>query len=186
MKTLSLYSVEAIDHLVQPTDFEGMTLNSPALTVVTDFKHNQPNIVAASTTARDALDMMQQEQTKLKLVVDHDAELVGLLHLDQLSDQSIMRRIAFGDSRNDITVADLMRPRERIKALAYQQLQHCSIADVVNTLQSSGEQHCVVVDRESHQIRGVISAQDIARRLRMQLHIQQAPTFLHIFDSLSA
>ncbi|SEI07703.1 CBS domain-containing protein [Rheinheimera pacifica] len=186
MKTLALYSVEAIDHLVQPTDFDGMTLNSPALTVVTDFKHSQPNVVAASTTAREALDMMQQEQTKLKLVVDHDAELVGLLHLDQLSDQSIMRRIAFGDSRDDITVADLMRPRERIKALAYQQLQHCSIADVVNTLQSSGEQHCVVIDRESHQIRGVISAQDIARRLRMQLHIQQAPTFLHIFDSLSA
>lgn len=186
MKTLALYAVEAIDHLVQPADFDDTTLSSPALSVVSDFKHSLPNMISATSSARDALDMMQQEQSKLKLVVDNDGEMVGLLHLEQLSDQAIMRRVAFGDSRDDILVADLMRPRERIKALAYQQLKQCSIADVVNTLQSSGEQHCVVIDRESHQIRGVISAQDIARRLKVNLHIQQAPTFLHIFDSLSA
>jgi len=186
MKTLALYAVEAIDHLVQPADFEGATLSSPALSVVTDFKHSQPNMINASTSAADALEMMQQEQSKLKLVIDKEGELVGLLHIDQLSDQAIMRRIAFGQNRNDILVADVMRPRERIKALAYQQLKHCTIGDLVNTLQSSGEQHCVVIDRESHQIRGIISAQDIAKRLRMKLHIQQQPTFLHIFDNLPA
>ncbi len=122
----------------------------------------------------------------MKLVVDHDGEMVGLIHQEQLSAQAIMRRVAFGDSREDISVSDLMRPRERIKALAYQQLKNCNIADVINTLQSSGEQHCVVIDRESHQIRGVISAQDIARRLRVHFTVQQPPTFLHIFDSISA
>lgn len=186
MKTLALYSVENIDHLVQPADFSGTTLQSPALTVVTDFKHHEPNMIDANTGARDALQMMQHEHSKLKLVVDKNGELVGLLALEQLSEQAMMRHIAFGSSRDDICVADVMRPRERIKALAYQQLQHCSISDVVNTLQSSGEQHCVVIDRENHQIRGVISAQDIARRLKIPLQIQQTPTFLHIFDSLTA
>ncbi|MBZ9612437.1 CBS domain-containing protein [Rheinheimera maricola] len=186
MKTLSLYAVEAIDHLVQPADFDDTTLLSPALSVVTDFKHSQPNILSAATKACDAQDMMQQEHSRLKLVVDDSSELVGLLHLEQLSEQTLMRHIALGVNRDDIRVADVMRPRERIKALAYQQLQHCNIADVVNTLQSSGEQHCVVIDRESHQIRGVISAQDIARRLKVQLTIAQTPTFLHIFDSLTA
>ncbi|WP_397471739.1 CBS domain-containing protein, partial [Rheinheimera sp.] len=171
MKTLALYAVEAIDHLVQPADFDDTTLSSPALSVVTDFKHSLPNMISATSSASDALEMMQQEQSKLKLVVDNDGEMVGLLHLEQLSDQAIMRRVAFGDSRDDILVADLMRPRGRIKALAYQQLKQCNIADVVNTLQSSGEQHCLVIDRESHQIRGVISAQDIARRLKVNLHI---------------
>jgi CBS domain containing-hemolysin-like protein len=185
MKTLALYPVEAIDHLVQPADFDGTTLSSPALSVVTDFKHSQPNMISATSTARDALEMMQQEKTKLKLVIDNYGELAGLLHIDQLSDQALMRRVASGSSRDDILVSDVMRPRERIKALAYQQLLHCSIGDVVNTLQSCGEQHCMVVDRASHQIRGVISSQDIARRLRIQLHIQQKPTFLHIFDSLN-
>lgn len=186
MKTLALYPVEAIDHLVQPADFDGTTLTSPALALVSDFRNIQPNMINLSSTAIEALDMMQREKTKLKLVVDNSGELAGLLHIDQLSDQALMRRVAFGVSREDILVADVMRPRERIKALAYQQLQYCNIGDVVNTLQSCGEQHCVVIDRESHQIRGVISSQDIARRLRIPLHIKQPPTFLHIFDSLNA
>ena len=186
MKTLPLYAVETIDHLVQPDDFDGTQLTSPAVRVLTDFKHAQPNMIDADTPAAELLDMMLRDHTKLKLVVDNSGELIGIIHIDQLSDQAIMRRVASGESRNDIKVADLMRPRDRIKALAYQQLQHCTIADVVNTLLSSGEQHCLVIDRQSHQIRGVISAQDIARRLHIPLHIQQQPTFLHIFDSLSA
>ena len=186
MKTLALYTVDAIDHLVQPADFDGTRLTSPALHVVTDFKHHEPNIISASTKASDALEMMQQEHSRLKLVVDNQAELVGLLAIEQLSEQALMRQVAFGSRRDEISVADVMRPRERIKALAYQQLKHCTIADVVNTLQSSGEQHCVVIDRDNHQIRGVISAQDIARRLKLPLTICQAPTFLHIFDSISA
>ena len=102
MKTLALYAVEAIDHLVQPADFDDTTLSSPALSVVTDFKHSLPNMISATSSASDALEMMQQEQSKLKLVVDNDGEMVGLLHLEQLSDQAIMRRVAFGDSRDDI------------------------------------------------------------------------------------
>lgn len=185
MKTLPLFALEAIDHLVQPADFDGTALTSPALNVLVDFKHSQPNTILASANAADALALMQQDQTKIKLVMDNNDQLTGLIHLDLLSDQAIMRHVASGENRQDITVADLMRPRDRIKGLAYQQLQNCTIADVVNTLQSSGEQYCLVIDRETHQIRGIISAQDIAKRLRMPLTIQQAPTFLHIFDSIS-
>ncbi len=65
MKTLALYDVEAIDHLVQPADFDGTTLNSPALNVVTDFKHAQPNMISASTSAREAREIMQQEQSAI-------------------------------------------------------------------------------------------------------------------------
>ncbi|WNO60298.1 CBS domain-containing protein [Rheinheimera sp. MMS21-TC3] len=185
MKKLPLYTLESIDHLVQPADFAGTAMTSPALNVLVDFKHNQPNTILASTSAADALALMQQEQTKIKLVVDNNDILTGLIDVDLLSDQAIMRHVANGQNRLDIKVTDLMRPRDRIKGIAYQQLKNCTIADVINTLQSSGEQYCLVVDRENHQIRGIISAQDIARRLRIPLTIQQAPTFLHIFDSLS-
>tara|TARA_R110002126_G_scaffold75469_21_gene188396 strand:- start:8759 stop:9319 length:561 start_codon:yes stop_codon:yes gene_type:complete len=186
MKTLSLFAVEAIDHLIQPDQFEHARLTSPALQLVSDFTQSQPEMINETTAASDVLALMQIERSKLKLVVDEQGELSGLVHLDHLSDQAIMRRVAQGDRRHEIKVADLMRPRERIKALAWQQLQYCTIADVLNTLQSSGEQHCVVVDRESHQIRGVISAQDIARRLHLPVYVRQAPTFLQLFDSISA
>ena len=112
--------------------------------------------------------------------------MLGLIHIEQLSEQALLRQVIQGNSRDEIKVRDLMRPRERIKALAYQQLQNCTIADVVNTLQSNGEAFCLVVDRDNHQIRGVIHAQELARRLHMPLAIRQQPTFLRIFDSLTA
>lgn len=185
MRTLPLYAVEAIDHLVQPADFDGIDLASPALSLLNDFKHSHPTIVDADTPAAEVLEMMSHDHTRLKLVVDTHDELVGLIHIDQLSAQEIMRRVEKGGSRNDILVSDLMLPRARIRALSYQQLEHCRIMDVIHTLQSSGEQHCLVIDRESHQIRGVIWAQDVAERLHITLNIQKAPTFLNIFDSMS-
>ncbi|WP_298721189.1 CBS domain-containing protein [uncultured Oceanisphaera sp.] len=186
MKTLPLYAVENTDHLVLPSDFDGADLNTPALELVNDFKHSAPDIIDADTPASDTLAMMQHEHSRLKLVVDSKGKLVGLIGLEQLSGQTIMRRVANGDLRHEILVSDLMRPREQLKALAYQQLQSCTIADVVATLQHSGESYCLIVERHSHQIRGVISAEDIAERLHIPLNINKAPTFLNIFDSLSS
>ena len=186
MKKLALFNLNAVDQLIQPTDFAETTLNTPALSVCTDFKKSHPTIIEGNTSAATALEMMQQEHCPLKLVVDTEEEMTGLIHIDQLSEQAIMRQVIQGASRHDIKVRDLMRPRDSVKALAYQQLQNCTIADVINTLQSSGEQYCLVVDRDNHQIRGLIHAQDLAKRLRMPLAIQQKPTFLRIFDSLTA
>jgi len=186
MKTLSLFNLDAVDQLIQPTDFTETTLNSPALSVLSDFKHNQPTMIEGNTSAAQALQMMQLEHCQLKLVVDADERMLGLIHIEQLSEQALLRQVIQGNSRDEIKVRDLMRPRERIKALAYQQLQNCTIADVVNTLQSNGEAFCLVVDRDNHQIRGVIHAQELARRLHMPLAIRQQPTFLRIFDSLTA
>ncbi|GAA3546157.1 CBS domain-containing protein [Zobellella aerophila] len=184
MKTLSLYPVEAIDHLVLPSDFTGASLNTPVLELVNDFKHSPPAIIDANTPATGALEMMHHEHAKLKLVVDEKGELVGLIGLEQLSGQSMIRQVANGNSRHEIQVADLMRPRKQLKALAYQQLQESTIADVIAALKSSGEQYCLIIERDSHHIRGVISAQDIAERLHISLDINKAPTFLNIFDSL--
>lgn len=186
MKKLALFNLDSVDQLIQPTDFSETTLNSPALSVMTDFKHSQPTMIEGNTSAAIAMNMMQQEHCQLKLVVDANETMQGLIHVEQLSEQAIMRQVIQGESRHSIKVRDLMRPRDNIKALAYQQLQNCTIADVVNTLQSSGEQYCLVVDRDNHQIRGLIHAQDVARRLHMPFAIRQQPTFLRIFDSLSA
>lgn len=186
MKKLALFNLDAVDQLIQPTDFTDATLNSPALTVFTDFKQSQPTIIEENTSAAITLEMMQQEHCQLKLVVNADEEMTGLVHIEQLSEQALMRQVILGTERSAIKVRDVMRPRDSIKALAYQQLQNCTIADVINTMQSNGEQYCLVVDRDNHQIRGLIHAQDLAKRLHMPLAIRQQPTFLRIFDSLHA
>jgi hypothetical protein len=42
------------------------------------------------------------------------------------------------------------------------------------------------MDRDSHEIRGVISVSDIARELRLPLDIQGRPTFAELINILAA
>lgn len=185
MKTLSLYTVDAADHLVHPRHFGHTHLHSPAMELVEDFSHSTPEVIDADTPAAHTQEIMLHEHSRFKLVVDNEGELVGLVEQEQLSGPAMLRRVANGDLRHEVTVSDLMRPREQLKALAYEQLQSCTIGDVITTLQHSGESYCLVVDRDHHQIRGVISARDLAERLHIDLDISKVPTFLNIFDSLS-
>ncbi len=79
MKKLNLFNVDVIDHLVQPTEFAEASLNSAALDFVSDFKTTSPMMIDANTCAVEAEDMMNHEHTKLKLVIDANQELIGLI-----------------------------------------------------------------------------------------------------------
>lgn len=187
MRKLTTYTVDHIDHLVQPTEFADMSLKSPALQIFNDFRTNPPAILDAETKALNALDMMKHEHSAMKLVVDANQEMVGLISAAELSNQNIMQHVSKDIKASDLAVADLMRKRENLIALSYQQLEHCTVGDVLNTLQHNGEAYCVVVDIEQHQIRGVISARDIASRLHIPpVEIARQPNFLNIFDRLYA
>lgn len=186
MKHLTLYPLDANDHLVQPNECNSHELNTPAISWLTDFQQHQPSLLEADTLATDALMMLEREHSHLKLVVDADEELVGLISPQQLSAQSIMRRVVMGEARDEITVRDLMLPRTKLKALAYQDVAHSKIGDVLHTLQREGEAFCLVLERDSHQIRGVLSSEVIAKRLQLPLEVTPAPTFLQLFDSVLA
>ena len=98
-----------------------------------------------------------------------------------------MQHVSKDLKASELQVVDLMRHRDNLIALSYQQIQYCTVGDVLNTLQHNGESFCVVIDLENHQIRGVISARDIASRLHLPpLEIERQPTFLNIFDRLYA
>ena len=187
MRKLNVYTVDHIDHLIQPTEFADTTLKSPALQIFNDFRHSAPAILDAETNALEALDMMTHEHCSFKLVVDAHKEMIGLISTEQLSSQNIMQHVSKDLKASELQVVDLMRHRDNMIALSYQQIQYCTVGDVLNTLQHNGESFCVVIDLENHQIRGVISARDIASRLHLPpLEIERQPTFLNIFDRLYA
>ncbi len=187
MRKLNVYTVDHIDHLVQPSEFHDTTLTSPALQIFNDFKVAAPAIVDADTPALEASEMMKHEHATIKLVGDAKQELIGLISTAELSTQNIMQHVSKDVKAADLLVSDLMRRREDIIALSYQQLQHCSVGDVLNTLQHNGEPYCVVIDLDSHQIRGVISAREIATRLHVPAPvIEPNPTFLSIFGQVYA
>ena len=186
MKTLTTFKLDSIDHLVQPEEFVETTVHSPARQIFTDFKITQPFVIEAETKATDAELEMRRAHVKLKLVVDRSMELVGVASFQDVAEQEIIKKVGEGFTRDDIRVAELMRPRAGLQALDIAEVDKATVGDVLHTLQTNGEQHCLVIDRERHHIRGLISASDIARRLHIPVVIEKAPSFADVFRVLKA
>lgn len=184
MKKLRMFSLDSIDHLLQPYEVDDVSLDSPALLVFTDFKKSQPLMIDANTGAAEAEHEMRKAHVKLKFVVDTSLEMVGIVSFRDLSSEAVIKAVADGVSRDDISVADLMRPRSKLRSLDVAELEEATVGDVIHTLQENGEQHCLVTDQIHHHIRGLISASDVARRLHLPVIIEQSPTFASIFDNL--
>lgn len=181
MRHFELYEADQIDQLVHPDNFQEISGDSPASVVFTDFTVYEPLVIDASSSAVEAENMMRRSHVRLKLVIDEHGLFVGVIALEDLSDGEIIKKVANGFNREELQVVDMMRKRRDLKVFDYSDLDLMTVADVLAVLKQSGHQHCLVVEREKHQIRGVISASDIARKLKMDISIQQPPKFAELY-----
>ena len=184
MKKLQMFSLDSVDHLVQPDEVEQVTVESPALLIFTDFNKSQPLMIDSNTKATEAEHEMRKAHVKLKFVVNRSLEMIGVVSFQDLSAEAVIRNVASGVRRDELLVTDLMRPRSMLRSIDISDLERATVGDVTHTLQENGEQHCLVIDRKRHHIRGLISASDIARRLHLPVIIEQTPTFASIFETL--
>ncbi|WP_336244812.1 CBS domain-containing protein [Shewanella sp. SG41-4] len=185
MKKLALYPVEKIDELTSPEAHEDISVLSSALNVFTDFKKVTPLVIESSTSAVKVEHLMQKSHVRLKLVIDDKDQFIGLISFESLHNQEILKRVAAGHQREQLSVADFMIPKENLKAIDFEDLSYARIGDVIETLQSAGQQHCLVVDRSNHAIRGVLSANDIARRLKLAVDVSTPNSFASIFEVIA-
>jgi predicted transcriptional regulator len=181
MKTLKLSKLESIDHIVTPDDFQEITLESPALCIFTDFKKVRPLVIDSTTKATDAQLIMEKSHVNLKLVLSKEKRICGVINSDNVSNQNIIKLVSLGEDRNSLTVGDLMQPRAELLALDFEELSNARVADVLKALEKNGLQHCLVVEHKAHEIRGLISSSDIARKLRIAINLSVAPSFSDIF-----
>ena len=184
MKKLQMFSLDSVDHLVQPDEVVRVTVESPAVLIFTDFNKSQPLVIDSQTKATEAEHEMRKAHVKLKFVVDQSLEVIGVVSFQDLSSEAVIKMVASGVSRSKLLVNDLMRERSTLRSIEISDLEQATVGDVIHTLQENGEQHCLVIDHSKHHIRGLISASDIARRLHLPVIIEQTPTFVSIFKSL--
>ena len=184
MRAIQLHALTNVEHLVQPEDFDELSVNSPALAIFTDFKKHKPLMMDSQTTALSAEQEMLRTHVKMKLVVDAKRELVGVISFEDICKQNIVKMAANGYQQSEILVTDLMRHRSELKVLDFNDIAHARIGDVIETLKQNGVQHCLVVDSQHHHIRGLISASDIARKLKLNISIQYPPSFVDIFNAV--
>jgi CBS domain containing-hemolysin-like protein len=186
MTDLQLFNLELVDQIISPELFEKTTLSSSALTIFTDFKDHKASVIEGGTLATDVLNLMLKEHVRMKIVISPENDFLGIISANELSEQNIITEVSKGAARNEILVNDLMLPRHTLSAFDYDELVNAKVEHVVHALQNYGLLHCLVVDRNHHHIRGVISASDIARKLHLPIEIDLATSFSRIFEIIHA
>lgn len=187
MKHLPVFSVSNDDHLVQPEQFHDIDLQSPALTIMTDFRSHKPHMVNVDEPVKTVTERMGVAGIEHQLVVDKQFELVGIINRERLSAHNLqLKRMALGLKHNELTLQDVMIARKDIQAVEFEMLVGAKVSDVISSLREKGQEYLLVVDQENHHIRGVISANMIAERLHTPVDIQRELTFVDIFTAIRA
>ncbi|MBE0622275.1 MAG: CBS domain-containing protein [Burkholderiales bacterium] len=171
-------------------DPEHVRIDSPALAVMTDLRR----IPAATIDLEAPLDaanrFMIRRGVRLLLVTDDERQVLGLITAnDVLGEKPVKFALERGIKRQDIRVADIMSPRERLEVLLYADLVQAEVGHVVATLKHSGRQHALVIDLngngEAQTVRGIFSASQIARQLGIAIQTTEvAQTFAEIGAAL--
>jgi CBS domain containing-hemolysin-like protein len=185
VKKLTLHAVEAVDELAWPANHQEHSLHSPALDVFTDFKNVKPLVIDAHSSAVEVESLMKKSHVRLKLVIDKKQHFIGLVSYDSLNSQEIVKKLVKGDVRENLLITDFMIPKSKLKAIAYADIVNAKIGDVIETLKVAGQQHCLVIDRKDHTIRGVLSANDIAKKLHLAIDVSTPTSFASIFEAIS-
>ena len=184
MKRLTLHELGPINTLVWPAAEGELDLNLPAVRSFTDFMVHMPSIVHVSEKAVDLAQSMRREHIALKLVVNNYEQLMGIVTLECLSDEEILKKIAEGINRHDLRVRDFLTPKSLLRTLDYVELEQACLGDVLMTLQSEGQRHCLVIDSEEQRVRGIITASEVSRKFNLPLSIQYRSTFADIFNAV--
>jgi len=150
-----------------------VTLEDPALNVLTDFQRVTAIIILPGDTVDEAHRRMIQRAVRLLLVVDQDRKVVGAITANDILGEKPMQAIAQrGIRREELLVRDIMTPQERLEVLRMADLRAAKVGHVVAVLMGAGRQHALAVDVDAsgrQTVRGVFSTTQIARQLGVSL-----------------
>jgi hypothetical protein len=144
-------------HQVLP---EKVSMDSPAIDVMTDLAQVTAQTVSANLSVDDAV------TNKLN-------EVIGIVTSKDLSGERIMRLITDSRSpRKDLIVRDIMTSQHKIEVLELTDVSTRRVGDIVATLKRMGRQHALVVERDAEGrqvIRGLLSTSQIGRQLGQEI-----------------
>lgn len=174
--------------LTQPATVR-VTLDSPALDVMTDFAHVQAATIDPSASLAVANDYMITRGVRSLFVTSPEGRMLGLITTTDLLGERPMRAShAHGVKRHELLVGDVMTPAGDAVALRFEDVRSAKVGHVVASLKQAGRHHELVAETLPSgeiRIRGMFSVSQIARQLGMPLQISElARTFAEIEQAL--
>ena len=148
---------------------EHVSMNSPAIDVMTDLTMVTAETVSPNASVDDAEEKMIAAGVRLLFVTSPHNDVIGIVTAKDVSGERILRLINDSNTpRKDLIVRDIMTPQHRIEILEMGDVATARVGDVVATLKRMGRQHALVVDRDADDrqtIRGMLSTSQISRQL---------------------
>ena len=177
-----------------------VTLDSPALDVMTDLCRSAPATIRPQAPIGGANQFMISRSVRLLLVADDHESVLGVVTAtDVLGEKSMRTAIELGIKRADLTVGDIMTPARQVEVIALGDIEGARVGHVLETLRSAGRQHALVVDFDvippkslidatvrRTMVRGILSLSQLGRQLGIVLQTsgEVARTFSEIETAL--
>jgi CBS domain-containing protein len=177
---------------------ERVTLESPALEVMTDLKQVSALTLGPEASVEGANAAMIRNGVRLLFVTDAQHRIVGLITATDILGEKVLRAmLERGVSREEVLVREIMTPRADLEAIDMHEVRGAKVGHVLSTLKQAGRQHAIVV--EIHEpsfhdrlvmlpqvsppqtVRGLFSTTQIARQLGLNLQsVELATTFAEV------
>ena len=176
----------------EPWQTHTVTLDSPAMAVMTDLARVKAATVHPDTQLRQAEQAMIYLGVRMLFVLREMPAIEGLVTTTDLHGDRQMRLVhERGVHWDELTVADVMTELAMLDAIPMEAIRSAAVGDVIATLKRFGRNHLLVVESgDRHdpapRVRGVLSRSQIERQLGRAIDITPiATTFAEIERALA-
>ena len=162
-----------------------VTREDAAVEVMTDFRTVRAITVPATVSIEYARQRMRSNRVHLLLVTDDRNTILGLITSTDIEGEKPLQHM-HGRSlvRDEITVGDIMTPRERLEAVLMDDVLRARVGHVVATLEAAGRRHAMVIDRDDsgrQRVRGLFAVSQLNRQLGTVIEpIETARSFAEV------
>jgi len=170
----------------EPWLSEPVTLDSPALSVMTDLAHVKAAATSPKSSLRQAEQLMIYLGVRMLFVVSEMPDLEGLITSTDLRGIRAMRVVQQRGVRHDeLTVGDVMVDLSALDAISHYAMRRASVSNLIATLKLHGRNHLLVVQDDTPdaplRVSGVVSRAQIERQLGHAIDlVEVAETFADV------
>ncbi|MFT7185649.1 MAG: CBS domain-containing protein [Pseudohongiellaceae bacterium] len=188
--SLAIEEISEHPKLAYPDSNKLLSLEDPASLLMLDFNENRPLVIDDQLNVDQAIFVMKSAHVSLKMVVNSNDELLGLITLkDLLGKKALAAAHEMGISRTDVKVKDIMQTLNKLASLNYNRIKTAKIGDILKNFADIGSEFILLTQHSKQgvcEICGVISATEAAQRLNLPInHALRARSFSEIVTAVN-
>lgn len=190
-RTLPVQYLTGAVEISQPMPSKRVTMDSPAIEVMTDLRCTTAAIIRPDATMELANTYMMMRGIRTLFVTNSDQSLCGLITATDVLGEKPLR---FIESRrikhSEILVQDIMTPLHHLEAISSKEIEHAKVGNIVTSLRESERQHELVIEHYDDmrpRICGIFSLTQIEKQLNTKIMPKNvAKSFAEIETTLIA